>query len=51
VESEGWKLKVNEGKTQATYFSRRYRVPEDKLQLTGWNISLVDDAKKRHYLR
>jgi hypothetical protein len=31
-------IKINEGKTQATYFSRRLRVPEDVLQLNGRGI-------------
>jgi hypothetical protein len=33
-----WNIKINEGKTQAIYFSRRRRLPEDNLQLNGRNI-------------
>jgi hypothetical protein len=35
---ERWNVKINEGKTEAIYFSRRLRVPEDMLQLNGWDI-------------
>jgi hypothetical protein len=38
-------IKISEGKTQAIYFSSRLRVPEDILQLNGWNIPLVNKVK------
>jgi hypothetical protein len=38
-------IKINERKTQAIYFSRRLRVPEDVLQLNGRNIPFVNNAK------
>jgi hypothetical protein len=37
-----WNIKFNEGKTQAIYFSRRRRLPEDDLQLNGRNIPFVN---------
>jgi hypothetical protein len=40
-----WNIKINEGKTQAIYFSRRRRMPEDELQLNGRNIPFVNNAK------
>jgi hypothetical protein len=40
-----WNIKVNEGKTQAIYFSRRRRIPKDDLQLNGRNITFVNSAK------
>jgi hypothetical protein len=36
---------INEGKTQAIYFSRRRRMPEDDLQLNGRNIPFVNSVK------
>jgi hypothetical protein len=35
---EYWNVKINERKTQATYFSIRCRVPDDVLQLNGQGI-------------
>jgi hypothetical protein len=43
-----WNIKINEGKTQAIYFSRSRRNPEHELQLNGRNIPFVNSAK---YLR
>jgi hypothetical protein len=40
-----WNIKMNEGKTQAIYFSRRRRMPEDELQLNGRNIEFVNNTK------
>jgi hypothetical protein len=40
-----WNMKINEGKTQAIYIYRRFRVPEDELQLNGQNISFVKNVK------
>jgi hypothetical protein len=37
-------MKINEGKTQAIYFSRRLRVPEDELQVNGQDVSFVNNA-------
>jgi hypothetical protein len=42
---ENWNIKINEGKTQAIYFSRRRRNPENQLQLNGRNIPFVNSAK------
>jgi hypothetical protein len=36
---------INEGKTQAIYFPRRHRMPEDDLQLNGRKIPLVNSVK------
>jgi hypothetical protein len=36
--------KISEGKTQASYFSRRLRVSEDMLQLNGPNIPFVNNV-------
>jgi hypothetical protein len=38
-------IKINEGKSQAIYFSRRRRIPKDNLQLNGRNIPFVNSAK------
>jgi hypothetical protein len=38
-------MKINEGKTQAIYVSRRRRMPEDDLQPNGRNIPFVNSAK------
>jgi hypothetical protein len=38
-----WNIKINEGKTQAIYFSRRLRFPEDVLQINGRDIPFVDN--------
>jgi hypothetical protein len=43
-----WNIKINEGKTQAIYFSKRRRMPGDDLQLIGRNIPFVNSVK---YLR
>jgi hypothetical protein len=32
------------GKTPAIYFSRRLRVPEDVLQLNGWDITFLKNV-------
>jgi hypothetical protein len=40
-----WNIKINEGKSQVIYFSRRRRMPKDDLQLNGRNISFVNSAK------
>jgi hypothetical protein len=40
-----WNIKINEGKTQAIYFSRRPRLPEDDVQLNGRNIPFVNSVK------
>jgi hypothetical protein len=40
-----WNIKINEGKTQAIYFSRRLRLPEDDFQLNGRNIPFVNSVK------
>jgi hypothetical protein len=40
-----WNKKINEGKTQAIYFSKRRRVPGDDLQLNGRNIPFVNTVK------
>jgi hypothetical protein len=37
-------IKIKEGKTQAMYFSRRLRVPEDILQLNGRDIPFVNNV-------
>jgi hypothetical protein len=36
-----WNINVNQGKTQAVYFSRRLTVPDDVLQLNGRDIPFV----------
>jgi hypothetical protein len=41
---ERWNIKINEGKTQAIYFSRRLRVPVDVLQLKGRDIAFVNNV-------
>jgi hypothetical protein len=38
-------MKINEGKTQAIYFSKRRRIPGDDLQLNGRNIPFVNSIK------
>jgi hypothetical protein len=40
-----WNIKINEGKTQAIYFSRRRRMPENDLQLNRRNIPFVNSVK------
>jgi hypothetical protein len=42
---ESWNRKIDEGKTQAIYFSRSLRVPEDELQLNGWDIPFVNNVE------
>jgi hypothetical protein len=41
---ERWNIKINEGKTQAIYFFRRLRFPEDMLHLNGRDIPFVNTA-------
>jgi hypothetical protein len=38
-------IKINEGNTQAIFFSRRRRMPGDDLQLNGRNIPFVNSVK------
>jgi hypothetical protein len=40
-----WNIKINEGKTEAIYFSKRRRMPGDDLQLNGVNIPFVNSVK------
>jgi hypothetical protein len=40
-----WNIKINEGKTQAIYFSKRRRMPANDLQLNGRNIPFVNSVK------
>jgi hypothetical protein len=40
-----WNIKINEGKTQAIYFSKRRRMPGDDLQVNGRNIPFVNSVK------
>jgi hypothetical protein len=40
-----WNIKINEGKINAIYFSRRPRQPEDDLQINGRNIPFVNSVK------
>jgi hypothetical protein len=40
-----WNIKINEGKSQAIYFSRRRRMPRDDLQMNGLNIPFVNSAE------
>jgi hypothetical protein len=42
--SERWKIGINEEKTQAIYFSRRIRTPDDELQLNERDIAFVNNA-------
>jgi hypothetical protein len=41
---ECWNIKINEGNTQAFYFSRRLRVLEDVIQLNGLDIPFVSNV-------
>jgi hypothetical protein len=41
---EPWTIKINEGKTWAIYFTRRFRVPDDVLQLNGRDIPFVNNV-------
>jgi hypothetical protein len=41
---ECWNIKINEGKTQVRYFSRRLRVPDDILQLNGRDIPFANNV-------
>jgi hypothetical protein len=41
---ERWNVKNNEEKTQAIYFSRKLRVPDDVLQLNGRYILIVNSV-------
>jgi hypothetical protein len=40
-----WKIKINEDRTQAIYFSRRLRPPDAPLTLNGRNIPFVNHVK------
>jgi hypothetical protein len=40
-----WNIKINEGETQAIYFSKRRRMPGDDLQLNRRNIPFVNRVK------
>jgi hypothetical protein len=40
-----WNIKINEGKTQAIYFSKIHRMPGDDLQLNGRNTPFVNSVK------
>jgi hypothetical protein len=40
-----WNIKINEGKSQAIYFSRRRRMPGNDLQLNGRNIPFVNSVE------
>jgi ABC-type transporter MlaC component len=42
---ERWNIKINEAKPQAIYFSTRRRTAEDLLQVIGWNITFLNNAK------
>jgi hypothetical protein len=42
---ERWNIKINEGKFQAIYFSRRLRVPDDVQQLNGLDIRFLNIVK------
>jgi hypothetical protein len=42
---ERWNIKVNEDKTQATYFPHKLRPPEAHLTLNGRNIPFVNHVK------
>jgi hypothetical protein len=41
---ECWSIKITEEKTPAIYFSRRLRVPDNVLQLKGWDIPFVNNV-------
>jgi hypothetical protein len=43
--SERWNIKINEDKTQAIYFSHRFRPPEAHLTLSEGNIPFVNHVK------
>jgi hypothetical protein len=47
---EHWNIKINEGKTQSVYFSRRLRVPEDVVQLNGQDIPFVNNVTYCHVM-
>jgi hypothetical protein len=40
-----WDVKINEDKTQAIYFSHRFRSPEAHLTLNGRDIPFVNHVK------
>jgi hypothetical protein len=42
---ERWNIKINEDKTQATYFSHQRRPPDSLLTLNGRNIPFVNSVK------
>jgi hypothetical protein len=41
---ERWNIRINEGKIQAIYFTRRLRVSDDVLQLNGRDIPFVNNV-------
>jgi hypothetical protein len=40
---ERWNIKINEGKSQAIFFSRRITVPDDELQLNEGDVRFVNN--------
>jgi hypothetical protein len=42
---ERWNITLNGGKTQASYFTRRPRVPDNMLQLNGRDIPFVNNVR------
>jgi hypothetical protein len=40
---ERWNIKIIEGKIQAIYLSRRFRIPDDVLQLNERNVPYVNN--------
>jgi hypothetical protein len=40
-----WNIKINEDKSRAIYFARRYRPPDSLLKLNGRNIPFVNSVK------
>jgi hypothetical protein len=43
--SERWKIKINEDKTRAIYFTHRNRPPDSRLMLNGRTFPFVDSVK------
>jgi hypothetical protein len=41
---EHWIIKINEGKSQAIYFSRRLRFPDKVLRINGQDIPFVNNV-------
>jgi hypothetical protein len=41
---ERWHIKINEGKFQAIYISRRLRIPDNVLQLNERDIPFVNNV-------